>query len=413
MLFMSGYTDDAVCGDGVLEAGSAFLQKPFSPVLPRPQGPRGPRRLSPAVPSANGLAQRSGPPDPRRLSPATSPSAPRAPGPRHRSFTRPRGTRARRIGERKLASEGPHHRPRRAAAQPEGLRPRDSAPRASPSSPGRAARESRRSPSTPSTPRGSAATSSRSRRTRRQFLERMEKPDVDSVEGLSPAVAIEQKNPTKTSRSTVGTATEIYDYLRLLWARVGRTYCPLCGREMRPDTVQSVTDAVLGAAGRGRGSRRVPARASRASVTHERRGREPARAGLPPRPGRRRDAAPRRAGRGSADGSATTSPTPTRCWSSSTGSSCGRTIARASRRRGRHGVPRRRRRLRHPVRRAGRATRDARPRRCCASPSGSSARTTETRVPRRPRRSSSRSTIRAARARRCNGSARRSSTTRR
>ena len=61
----------------------------------------------------------------------------------------------------------------------------------------------------------------------------MEKPDVDSIEGLSPAVAIEQKNPTKTSRSTVGTATEIYDYLRLLWARVGRTFCPVCGREMQ------------------------------------------------------------------------------------------------------------------------------------------------------------------------------------
>jgi excinuclease ABC subunit A len=80
----------------------------------------------------------------------------------------------------------------------------------------------------------------------RQFLERMEKPDVDSVEGLSPAVAIEQKNPTKTSRSTVGTATEIYDYLRLLWARVGHTFCPNCGREIKPDTVQSVTDKVLG-----------------------------------------------------------------------------------------------------------------------------------------------------------------------
>jgi excinuclease ABC subunit A len=79
----------------------------------------------------------------------------------------------------------------------------------------------------------------------RQFLERMEKPDVDHIDGLSPAVAIEQKNPTKTSRSTVGTATEIYDYLRLLWARIGRTFCPKCGREMRPDTVQSVTDTVL------------------------------------------------------------------------------------------------------------------------------------------------------------------------
>ncbi|MHB1222725.1 MAG: excinuclease ABC subunit UvrA, partial [Gemmatimonadaceae bacterium] len=79
----------------------------------------------------------------------------------------------------------------------------------------------------------------------RQFLERMEKPDVDLIEGLSPAVAIEQKNPTKTSRSTVGTATEIYDYLRLLWARIGRTFCPVCGRELRPDTVESVTDRVL------------------------------------------------------------------------------------------------------------------------------------------------------------------------
>ena len=79
----------------------------------------------------------------------------------------------------------------------------------------------------------------------RQFLERMEKPDVDSIDGLSPAIAIEQSNPTKTSRSTVGTATEIYDYLRLLWARVGHTICPRCGRELRPDTVQSVTDAVL------------------------------------------------------------------------------------------------------------------------------------------------------------------------
>src|SRR2546421_229302 len=78
----------------------------------------------------------------------------------------------------------------------------------------------------------------------RQFLDRMEKPDVDHIDGLSPAVAIEQKNPTKTSRSTVGTSTEIYDYLRLLWARVGHTFCPKCGREMRPDTVQSVVDAV-------------------------------------------------------------------------------------------------------------------------------------------------------------------------
>jgi excinuclease ABC subunit A len=80
----------------------------------------------------------------------------------------------------------------------------------------------------------------------RQFLERMEKPDVDLIDGLSPAVAIEQKNPTKTSRSTVGTSTEIYDYLRLLWARIGHTICPTCGRELKPDTVQSVTDTILG-----------------------------------------------------------------------------------------------------------------------------------------------------------------------
>ena len=79
----------------------------------------------------------------------------------------------------------------------------------------------------------------------RQFLERMEKPDVDGVDGVSPAIAIEQKNPTRTSRSTVGTSTEVYDYLRLLWARIGRTYCPRCGRELKPDTVQSATDTVL------------------------------------------------------------------------------------------------------------------------------------------------------------------------
>ena len=79
----------------------------------------------------------------------------------------------------------------------------------------------------------------------KQFLERMEKPDVDSVEGISPAVAIEQKNPTKSSRSTVGTATEVYDYLRLLWARVGRTYCPECGDEVRPDSVTSAVARVL------------------------------------------------------------------------------------------------------------------------------------------------------------------------
>ncbi|MGD2217640.1 MAG: excinuclease ABC subunit UvrA, partial [Gemmatimonadales bacterium] len=78
----------------------------------------------------------------------------------------------------------------------------------------------------------------------KQFLERMQKPAVESVDGVSPAVAIQQKNPTKTSRSTVGTATEVHDYLRLLWARVGRTHCPRCGREIKPDTVQEAVDRV-------------------------------------------------------------------------------------------------------------------------------------------------------------------------
>jgi len=79
----------------------------------------------------------------------------------------------------------------------------------------------------------------------KQFLERMEKPAVDRVDGISPAVAIEQKNPTKTSRSTVGTATEVHDYLRLLWSRVGHTHCPRCDRRVRPDTVSSAVDRVL------------------------------------------------------------------------------------------------------------------------------------------------------------------------
>jgi len=102
----------------------------------------------------------------------------------------------------------------------------------------------------------------------RQFLERMEKPDVDSIDGLSPAVAIEQKNPTKTSRSTVGTATEIYDYLRLLWARIGRTFCPVCGRELKPDTVQSVVDALLSLPDASRFAVTFPLRLS-SKVTHD------------------------------------------------------------------------------------------------------------------------------------------------
>ncbi|MBN1351901.1 excinuclease ABC subunit UvrA [candidate division KSB1 bacterium] len=76
----------------------------------------------------------------------------------------------------------------------------------------------------------------------RQFLERMDRPDVDQITGISPAIAIEQKNPVKTSRSTVGTATEVFDYLRLLFARVGKTICPSCHTEVRKDSVSSVFD---------------------------------------------------------------------------------------------------------------------------------------------------------------------------
>src|SRR5437879_9584836 len=79
----------------------------------------------------------------------------------------------------------------------------------------------------------------------RQFLERIEKPDADVIDGIAPAVAIRQKNTTRNPRSTVATATEIYDYLRLLFARVGRTFCLQCGQEVRKDTVDEVTDSVL------------------------------------------------------------------------------------------------------------------------------------------------------------------------
>ncbi len=79
----------------------------------------------------------------------------------------------------------------------------------------------------------------------RQFLERIEKPDVDVIDGIAPAVAIRQKNTTRNPRSTVATATEIYDYLRLLFARVGRTFCLQCGQEVKKDTVDEVTDSVL------------------------------------------------------------------------------------------------------------------------------------------------------------------------
>jgi excinuclease ABC subunit A len=80
----------------------------------------------------------------------------------------------------------------------------------------------------------------------RQFLERIEKPDVDLIDGIAPAIAIRQKNSTRNPRSTVATATEIYDYLRLLYARVGRTFCRNCGQEVKKDTVDEVAQDILG-----------------------------------------------------------------------------------------------------------------------------------------------------------------------
>ena len=74
----------------------------------------------------------------------------------------------------------------------------------------------------------------------RQFLERMEKPDVDEIDGIAPPVAIRQKNTTRNPRSTVATSTELYDFLRLLWARAGRTFCPNCGTHVERDTVDHV-----------------------------------------------------------------------------------------------------------------------------------------------------------------------------
>src|SRR5581483_4797800 len=79
----------------------------------------------------------------------------------------------------------------------------------------------------------------------RQFLGLMEKPDVDSIEGLSPAVAIQQKSGSRNPRSTVGTTTEIYDYFRLLFARVGIPHCPQCGRTISRQTIQQIVDRVL------------------------------------------------------------------------------------------------------------------------------------------------------------------------
>jgi excinuclease ABC subunit A len=79
----------------------------------------------------------------------------------------------------------------------------------------------------------------------RQFLERIEKPDVDEITGIAPAIAIRQRNSTRNPRSTVATATEIYDYLRLLYARAGRTFCTICGERVRRDSIDEIVARVL------------------------------------------------------------------------------------------------------------------------------------------------------------------------
>ncbi|HPU59252.1 MAG TPA: excinuclease ABC subunit UvrA, partial [Candidatus Avimonas sp.] len=79
----------------------------------------------------------------------------------------------------------------------------------------------------------------------RQFLGQMDKPDVDYIEGLSPAISIDQKTTSKNPRSTVGTVTEIFDYLRLLYATIGVPHCPVCGREINQQTVDQIVDRIL------------------------------------------------------------------------------------------------------------------------------------------------------------------------
>src|SRR5204862_6685725 len=79
----------------------------------------------------------------------------------------------------------------------------------------------------------------------RQFRDRMDKPRVDDIRGIPPAIAIEQANPVKSSRSTVGTMTEINDYLKLLWPHLARAFCPNCGREIRAESAQSIADQIL------------------------------------------------------------------------------------------------------------------------------------------------------------------------
>lgn len=103
----------------------------------------------------------------------------------------------------------------------------------------------------------------------RQFLERMDKPDVDAIYGICPAIAIEQKNHVRNSRSTVGTATEIYDYLRLLFARIGKTYCYQCGKLVQKDSVESIVEKIFQMGPKTRFMIAFPLKLERSSETSE------------------------------------------------------------------------------------------------------------------------------------------------
>ena len=121
----------------------------------------------------------------------------------------------------------------------------------------------------------------------RQFLGQMDKPDVDFIEGLSPAVSIDQKSTSKNPRSTVGTITEVYDYLRLLWARIGKPHCPICGEPITKQTPQQIVDRVLEMPEGTRFQVLAPGH-PRAQGRVRRPVRRPAGQGLRPGPGRRR-----------------------------------------------------------------------------------------------------------------------------
>ena len=217
------------------------------------------------------------------------------------------------------------HRPRRPRAQPAERQRRAAARQDRSCSPACRARASRASPSTRSTPRASAATSRSLSSYARQFLGQMDKPDVDVIEGLSPAISIDQKSASRNPRSTVGTITEVYDYLRLLYARIGVQHCPNDGTRLQRQTPQQIVDRILEHA---RGHPVPGARAGRARsqgrVRHAARG--PVRPGLRARPHRRRDGRHRRVPEARRAAGASTSSTRSR--SSSTGSCCREGIER-------------------------------------------------------------------------------------